>query len=93
MKSRHIQLSKADHKQLVSLKRSSKNARVIERCHALLLSDKGYKIEQLSDIFEVRRDTIGEWFNRWERDGIKGLFDAPKSGRPRTFSPSEEKKL
>lgn len=92
MNYRHIELSTAEHKQLIALKDSSENSRVIERCHALLLSDKGYKIEQLSDIFEVRRDTIGDWFNRWEAHGIKGLLDAPKSGRPRTFNPSEEKK-
>ena len=92
MKARHIQLSQQEHSDLTFLKRSTSNSRVMERCHALLLSDKGYSIAQLCDIFDVRRDTISNWFNRWEQDKFDGLEDAPKPGRPRIFSIEEEKK-
>ena len=92
MKARYIELSESDQKSLVLLKRKTSNSRVMERCHALLLSAKGYGIEQLRDIFDVRRDTISDWFNRWEAGGIAGLEDSPKPGRPRSFSASEEKK-
>ena len=92
MQARYITLTPSDRVSLISLKRSSGTNRVSERCHALLLSAKGYSITQLSDIFEVRRDTIRDWFDRWDSEGISGLEDAPKSGRPRTLGLEEEKK-
>lgn len=68
---------------LYELMRKSLNFKVRQRAHAILLSAKKHKIEQLSDIFDVDRDTISEWLNRWEVKGIKGLTDAQRSGRPR----------
>lgn len=56
--------------------------RVRQRAHALLLSDRGYSRQQLSDIFDVQADTITRWIGRWNQDGIKGLFDGDRSGRP-----------
>lgn len=51
-------------------------------------------MDSLASIFSVYRRAITLWFNRWESLGIDGgISDAPRSGRPRIFSPSEEKKL
>lgn len=54
-----------------------------QRAQALLLSAKGYKLEQLAEIFGCDRDTISQWIDGFHHHGIAGLFDAPKSGRPR----------
>jgi transposase len=67
--------------------------RVRHRAHALLLSGRGYTIEQLQAIFEVKRDTISAWLDRWERDGIVGLFDQARSGRPNIFTLEEQHKF
>ena len=92
MRARYVKLSESERSSLLSLKRSSPHNRVSERCHALLLSSKGYSIIQLSDIFEVKRDTIRMWFDRWESEGLSGLSDLPKSGRPRNLDAEGEKK-
>jgi len=34
------------------------------------------------------RHTVGVWRERFVAAGLAGLQDAPRSGRPRTFSPS-----
>ena len=39
---------------------------------AVLLSNRGYTIDELSEIFDVDRDTISNWISRWERYGIEG---------------------
>lgn len=93
MKRRQIKLSTSEEKLLRDWKKNSKSERERDRAHAILLSNKGYSIEQLSEIFEVRRATMGEWFDRWEKSGVNGLPDAPKEGRPSTFTKSEQKKL
>ena len=68
---------------LYDLMRKSMSFKVRQRAHCVLLSAKKHKIDQLSDIFDVDRDTISEWLNRWEVKGIAGLRDAHRSGRPR----------
>ena len=33
------------------------------------------------------RHTVGQWRERFAAKGLEGLQDAPRSGRPRSFSP------
>ena len=68
---------------LYELMRSSNSFKVRQRAHAILLSAKKIRIDLLSDIFEVDRDTVSEWLRRWNNSGVQGLADAPRSGRPR----------
>ena len=68
---------------LYELMRTSNSFKVRQRAHAILLSAKKIRIDLLSDIFEVDRDTVSEWLRRWNSKGILGLADAPRSGRPR----------
>ena len=92
MEKRYITLTEQEESDLKVLKKISSSERVRDRAHALLLSNKGYTIGQLLAIFEVRRATIADWFNRWEKSGLGGLSDAYKSGRPTNFTESEQKK-
>jgi len=71
---------------------ASKDSREIGRCRAMLLSHKGYSINDLADIFEVDRDTITNWINRYEFEGISGLKDEPRSGRPPKLNYDQKKR-
>lgn len=62
------------------------------RAHAIMLNSKGYSIEQIADIFEVDRDSVSQWLNRWEEFGIKGIPDEARSGRPLVIT-EEVKKI
>lgn len=63
--------------------------RVRQRAHALLLNARGYKVAQLREWFETRHETVSSWLDRWEAEGITGLFDQPRRGRPATFTEEE----
>lgn len=76
-------LDKGKVEYLQDLVRTSPSFKVRKRAHAILLSDKKFKIDELANIFDADRDTISEWINRWEEFGTKGLKDAARSGRPR----------
>ena len=41
----------------------------------------------ISAEFRCHRHTVAVWRGRYLRDGLAGLQDAPRSGRPRGFSP------
>lgn len=93
MGKKYVSLKDEDRSLLELLKSRGSSERVRDRAHALLLSDKGYDINSLSDVFSVGRDTISSWISRWVTEGRKGLLDKDKPGRPRCFTEVEEKKM
>ncbi|MDP3010731.1 MAG: helix-turn-helix domain-containing protein, partial [Methylococcales bacterium] len=82
-------ISEEIKEQLNQMYASHLNFRVRQRAHAILLSSKGYAIAKLQDIFEVDRDTISIWLDRFERQGIVGLEDMPRSGRTPIYTDEE----
>jgi len=46
-----------------------------------LLSDRGYDIISLSNLYQVRPHTIRAWMNKWLSDGINGFCIAIGRGR------------
>ena len=45
-----------------------------------MLSDRGYSVPSLADIFFTRTHTVRDWFNRWEAEGSQGLEIRPGRG-------------
>lgn len=88
-----LELAESDQIQLTGLLKSSANFRVRQRSHALLLSARGYRIETLADIFNVHRNTVSEWIDSWVSGGIDSIEDAPRSGRPPTLTPDEQREI
>src|ERR1044071_2936815 len=68
------------------LKRGARRevGRVSERMHAVLLSARGYDIAQIASILEYDEATVRRWIERYEAEGLEGLQDRPRSGRPRS---------
>jgi transposase len=66
------------------------SARTRMRAHAILLSERQYSIDQITDIYEVARDSVSAWLDRWEGGGVEKLDDDPRSGRPPTLTDPEQ---
>lgn len=56
---------------------------VVKRAIALRMLHKGQALEAVAEAMMVTRSTIYEWHHRREVEGLAGLADRPKSGRPR----------
>jgi len=56
------------------------------RAYAVLLSDAGFTLKQLSAVFGVCRQTASNWLWQWETGGVAALLDKPRSGRPRKLA-------
>lgn len=63
------------------------------RAHAILLSNKGYTINQISDILAVRRGAVSMWLKAWETDGLTGLTAKAQSGRPAIYDEQDRELL
>jgi len=78
---RFIALSSSSEAELRARYVGSTNVVERQRCQCLLLSSRGHSIGQLTDIFQVNRLTIYQWFNRWQTDGLLSLRHRPGQGR------------
>lgn len=79
---KRVTLSESERQELQQAHKSAPSHRERMRAHAILLSGKGYTLDQLADIFEADRDTLSRWLDDWQAHGISGLRDAPRPGRP-----------
>lgn len=57
--------------------------RVAMRAQMVLLSDRGYPVPFIAVIHNCGCDVVRTWLHRYEREGVSGLQDEPRSGRPR----------
>jgi hypothetical protein len=62
---------------------------LVFRCRLILHSARSDQPtnQQVADELACNRHTVGRWRERFVADGLAGLQDAPRSGRPRSFSP------
>lgn len=56
--------------------------RVALRAQMVLLSSRGFTVGQISMIHDCGEDVVRTWLHRYEQQGIAGLEDEPRSGRP-----------
>ena len=82
-------LSESGRKQLTALFKYHDSHSVRRRSHSILLSADGFTIDEIARIYQIHRDTVGTTFDKWKRDGIAGLFDDSRSGRPSKLSEDE----
>ncbi len=80
-------------KLLERIYRQSRYHQVRQRAHFLILASQGVKVEELIKIFQRSYKTIYNWINRWESEGIVGLYNKPGRGRKRIFNPEQEAKI
>jgi len=81
-KKRFIQLTAQERKELEQGHRTGKKATFRQRCHYILLSDQGLSIEQIVEIYQVSRQAVARWFDRFTAGGISALQTAKGKGRP-----------
>src|SRR5215472_6080330 len=53
------------------------------RAVMVLLSVQGLPAAQIAGLLECHPATVPRWIGRFNRDGVAGLADRPRSGRPR----------
>ena len=77
---RYIELDEIARQELGKVYHTHAKSYVRQRAHCLLLSDRGYSVPTLADIFSTRTHTVRQWFTRWETDGLQGLEIRPGRG-------------
>jgi transposase len=80
-----LALRDGDRERLTGWMRSSSlRAGLAQRARIVLLAADGVSNTEIADRVGVSRPTVIDWRARYERGGIAGLDDEPRSGRPRS---------
>jgi len=61
-------------------------ARLVERARIILKCLGGGGVAEIAHHLKIRPNTVIEWRRRFEREGIKGLRDRPRSGKPKQYN-------
>ncbi len=85
-------LTTDEHKELKRMTRQE-IGRVAQRAQIILLSANRRTVPEIARIFDLRRATVRFWIERFNREGPVGLYDEPRSGRPRKATPEVEQTI
>ena len=95
MSGRHadlVVLSAADRTFLEDRVRRHKAPRSLsDRCRMVLLCAEGLQSKEVAERLGVHEHTVGKWLRRFVQEGIEGLSDEYRAGRPRTISGPPQK--
>jgi FixJ family two-component response regulator len=85
-----IALSQSQRQDLLRLARARSTPQALVRRATIVLraaDDDQPTNLRIAQELGCKNDTVGLWRRRFATDGLQGLLDAPRSGRPRSFSP------
>lgn len=77
----YVSLTQAQRDELTTLSHQA-IGRVALRAQMVLLSDRGFTVPQIAAIHACGQDVVRIWLHRYQRKGVAGLEDEPRSGRP-----------
>ena len=83
-------------KQINEIEQAIKNhpeLQVRARARIIRLLHMGYKRPQVAHLLSISKSQVHYWYNRWLAEGIEGLSDLPRSGRPTVTTDEYNKKL
>jgi transposase len=73
--------------------RRSEEARYDHRLHGVLLVAQGMSAPHVAQLLGDGTRTVQYWVNRFNTDGLSGLVEGQRSGRPRQLSESQIEQL
>lgn len=84
-----IELTKEQQDILTSwLRRSTTPVGLAKRARAVLMLASGETFHKTSEYVGMGERHIRKWARRFSEQGIEGLYDSKRPGRPPVFSPS-----
>lgn len=81
-----VTLSSDEDRTLFELRRSDTiPQRTKDRATALRLNHRGWTTEQIAEYLGWQIATVRQTIHRWRDQGLGGLWDSPRQGRPRCW--------
>jgi len=88
-----IKLWPETEKMLERIYHNSQHHQVRQRAHCILLSHRGWTMNELLEVFGISRRTLQYWFSRWKQDRLIGLYDRAGRGRKSKLKEDEQEQV
>jgi transposase len=82
-----FQFSASDLATIQQASKHDKRPEVRQRAIGLRMLHEGKSPKAVAEFFSVSQPTVYSWYHRWQSQGIAGLANRPKSGRPLKAKP------
>jgi transposase len=86
-------LSEQQCRELEAFKMHTRDAKLYRRAKVILYRNGGYTPDEIEEHTDYSEREQRNWVRRYREDGVEGLYDRPRSGRPRgrvTRGPGEQ---
>ena len=96
MLARLLRLHPSTYKRLVRLSKEAERDgayRVAKRLQAVVLNSEGQTSGELSRILKAPRSKVSGWLQRYQTDGVDGLLEGYRSGRPSELTQQQQQQL
>ena len=60
--------------------------RVARRLHAVVLNMEGRTAPEIASLLKVHRSKVSLWLHHWEQEGMEGILEGHRPGRPKQLS-------
>lgn len=67
--------------------------RVAHRLHAVALNMEGRTAPEIADVLKVHRSNVCLWLERWCEEGLEGILEGHRPGRPPALSERQRQQL
>ena len=67
--------------------------RVAKRLRAVVLNSEGHTSSELAKILQAPRSKVSEWLHRYQSQGVEGLLEGYRSGRPAELTQEQRQQL
>ena len=89
-----IILSDGERKELESwVRKGTMEQRMVRRARIVLESATGKMTKDIALLLDMRAATVSQWRNRFYRDHLPGLEDAPRPGKVTKYDRETEKRI
>lgn len=96
MLARLLQLHPSTRQRLVLLSKEAERDgayRVAKRLRAVVLNAEGHTSGELAKILQAPRSKVSEWLQRYQSEGVNGLLEGHRSGRPPELTAKQQQQL
>lgn len=62
---------------------------VAQRLHAVRLNMEGHTAPQIGSVLGVHRSNVSLWLRHWQEEGLEGILEEARSGRPSRLGSEE----
>ncbi len=84
------ELTEEEQQALPRLVRSrTEEVRLVERATMIWLSHRGLFVPAIARQIGVKEATVRRWIERFNAQGLQGLEDQPRPGKPPTYTPEQ----